>query len=103
MCSQQLSRFFRPMNEQGVEDLAFLRSMDEEEVSELCEEVGMRKMQRKRFLSSVLQLQAAPAPASRELIQAASTPTPPAPALDLDRADEVADRGVQPAQDTSAG
>ena len=52
----QLQRFFPALTEEGVEDMAFLRSMDDDEARELCEDVGMKRMQQKRFMKAVRNL-----------------------------------------------
>ena len=52
----QLQRFFPALTVEGVEDMAFLRSMDDDEARELCEDVGMKRMQQKRFMKAVRNL-----------------------------------------------
>ena len=70
----QLSRFFPALIEQGVDSIAFVQSMDEADAAELCDEVGMRRMQKKRFLKAVRKLRSVPPapPKTASLAQAVS-------------------------------
>ena len=76
---QHLQRFLGALVEEGCEDIAFLRTMDDGDVAELCGGVGMKKMQTKRFVKAVAEIRASPAVTVAPAVPAAAARPAPAP------------------------
>ena len=57
----QLARFFQGIVEQGCEDVAFLLGLDDEDVRGLCDDVGMKILQKRKLVRALEKLRAAPA------------------------------------------
>ena len=52
----KLTALLEPLVEQGADNVAFLRDMDDADIAELCNAAGMKMVHRKMFVKAVQKL-----------------------------------------------